>query len=688
MGNIMNNKKLFPLFSSFCLVLASNASAEDYVDFTASTNPDSPTPISSWTGTSAESILWKGKGSNSTDSQNCYVLVDTDITAVRFFPSGGGGVHNNVCMTFENGTTFTLTGKNGFEFNDYSQSGISASYAMNYIFSVEEGGTANIDITATQTYNLNLFCLDNNYTGGSNYTTFGKYGRIFSIGDGITFSTAADMNVSGHNPELTEYDSNFILDGKLDVATTLTFNDTILTQGATGEMTAHYIQILNTTATLSGSVISETSLSLGGEVTQTSTGVLKGESIGLNGGNISLGGTVSKVDGSATTLATVGGTTYLSTSGSGLNVDSFLFGGGSLVLQNDMSVDNINAVSGTSSSISTAEGVTLTVTGNSEINDSSYSSDLTLGGKIVFDGTLLSYGTSITIDSGATVEVMIPELTSNVFEMTRSTLTVKGTLLTQSGASSYHKYSTSFLNLTIDGGYFYDSTTALNTSSIRIWGGNTSGQGILSIQNGGKIKTNAGTFLQINSGDIITDGTASIDVGGLMFANGTTTNSVSVMKSSEFVSKPNIFISGGTDMSPTKVTFNLFEGNYQFGSVIILRNGELTLMLNGATVSFDEFIPLGGSTGNMTFVIYDFVENAVDMGNITNDMISGDVINIGTDSSVTLIGYDKNSNPISGEWMIKDGYLYNTGLVPEPAEWAAMISALALLAVYVRRRRN
>ena len=141
-------------------------------------------------------------------------------------------------------------------------------------------------------------------------------------------------------------------------------------------------------------------------------------------------------------------------------------------------------------------------------------------------------------------------------------------------------------------------------------------------------------------------------------------------------------------MSPTKVTFNLFEGNYQFGSVIILRNGELTLKLNGATVSFDEFIPLGGSTGNMTFVIYDFVENAVDMGNITNDMISGDVINIGTDSSVTLIGYDKNSNPISGEWMIKDGYLYNTGLVPEPAEWAAMISALALLAVYVRRRRN
>ena len=113
--------------------------------------------------------------------------------------------------------------------------------------------------------------------------------------------------------------------------------------------------------------------------------------------------------------------------------------------------------------------------------------------------------------------------------------------------------------------------------------------------------------------------------------------------------------------------------------------------MNGSTASFDKFRQLNGGTGvsNCIFSIYDFVNEAVKMGNVTNEMISGDVVTLASGQTVTLVAYDSNDNQITGDWSIDgNGFLFNTGaIVPEPAEWAAIFGALAL-SLAMRRRKK
>ena len=92
--------------------------------------------------------------------------------------------------------------------------------------------------------------------------------------------------------------------------------------------------------------------------------------------------------------------------------------------------------------------------------------------------------------------------------------------------------------------------------------------------------------------------------------------------------------------------------------------------------------------------MHDFTLNTIKFGNVDNDMISGNVINIGSNGNyiqtLTLIGYDKDQNLLdANSWYIdNNGFLANYALaVPEPAEWAMIFGGIALgFAIYRRRK--
>ena len=672
---------------SLTLPILCAASYAANIDLNGSTDPSTPILISSWAGTSTDAMLWRGKGLNSSTVTNCYVSVDADVTATQIFPSGGGGVHNNVCLVFENGKTLTLTSSSAFGFNDYYNENGRASYSLNYIFSTAEGNTATVNVNNATKYTLNLECLDNNFTGSTTYTTYGQTGRIFSIGKGISFNVAGDMEVKGHNAALTVSDSNFIVDGNMNAAKSLAFTNTIFTLNSTGVITSNSFAMSGTQATIDGSITSATGVTLGGTVNQSAGSVIKASTLGLSGGTVNLAGTVSQSDGSALTLSAVAGSTQF-TKGANVNINAISLAGGAVELQDDLTVTQVSVAANGASGLSTAAGKTLTVTDASALGSTdNYSASVTFGGTINFTNSLASRVTDLTIAAGATVSVKNAEKTSLVFSQKAGTFLIKGTLLTQSGAYGFHTPSTQILAATtIDGGYFYDSSTGSSSSSIQFWDNSS-----LLIKNGGTIKVNSNNWLQFNNSNMTTDGTAKIDVGGIMFGNGST-NSVTIAKAEELVSKAKIFFTGPSNTANyTTADLILGSGAYSFGIVELLRSSKFNLHLNGSTASFDKFRQLNGGTGvsNCIFSIYDFVNEAVKMGNVTNEMISGDVVTLASGQTVTLVAYDSNDNQITGDWSIDgNGFLFNTGaIVPEPAEWAAIFGALAL-SLAMRRRKK
>lgn len=77
----------------------------------------------------------------------------------------------------------------------------------------------------------------------------------------------------------------------------------------------------------------------------------------------------------------------------------------------------------------------------------------------------------------------------------------------------------------------------------------------------------------------------------------------------------------------------------------------------------------------------------------TTELISSGTFSLSNSTTekpktITLKALDALGNAIEGLWSVdENGYLYNSGLVPEPAEWAAIFGALALgLALYRRRK--
>lgn len=660
------------------------------VAITGGATADSATLISTKVSElNGNTFLWKGLGKNIIVDQmsDAYVRIDTDVSMDQMMPSGGGSPHVNANFIFDNGTTMNITGTQGIHFNDYGTPPHTASYALGYYFSTAEGNTATVNLVK-QTFNL--ACSDNNFGGNpDNYQTFGNFGRIVSVGKGITMNSTGDFVVKGSTPDAKMTSSEFILDGTVTSNTAVVFRDTVLTQGETGVITATGdLKIENTTAYLNGT-LSGDMVYLGGNVQQASTSKITTSAIILTGGDVALNGSAQTSSESELVLK-VNADTNLWTN-SNVKVNELKFGAGTINLNTSMSANTINMSSNDESAIKTSGDTKLTITGATTLVSSS---KLTIDGAVDFNNTLfLDPNGSLTIAKDASVSITKADEALAFRTSHNSTTNIYGDLTVSSKTGSWHSTSVILRGTNvIDGGSLTALATGTYSSGIQV-----NQNGTLSLKNGGSVFTNKNVFLQVQDAKLSTDGTASINVGGFMFANDTQNNAITIAKASELKSNAVIFAQGSSSgTTGSKLDLNLLSGDYEFGAVWSLRKAEINLYLGeDATVSFGKLIPQStDAVADLTLVLHDFTLNTVKLGNVDNDMISGNVINIASSGNisqtVTLIGYDKDKNLLdANSWYIdSNGFLANYALaVPEPAEWAMILGGLALaLAVYRRRK--
>ena len=659
------------------------------VSITGGATADSATLISTKVSElNGNTFLWKGLNKSIVVDQmsDAYVRIDTDVSMLQIMPSGGGGPHVNANFIFDNGTTMNITGTQGINFNDYGTPPHTASYALGYYFSTAEGNTATINLVK-QTFNL--ACSDNNFGGNpDNYQTFGNFGRIVSVGKGITMNSTGDFVVKGGAGD-TSPNSEFILDGTISSDSALVFRDTVFVQSDTGVVkSTGDLKIENTTAYINGTLSGDI-VFLGGNVQQASTSKITSSAIILTGGDVALNGSAQTSSESELVLK-VNADTNLWTN-SNVKVNELKFGAGTINLNTSMSANTINMASTDESAIKTSGDSKLTITGATTLASSS---KLTIDGAVDFNNTLLlDPNGSLTITKDASVSITKADEALAFRTSHNSTTNIYGDLTVSSKTGSWHSASVILRGTNvIDGGSLTALATGTYSSGIQV-----NQDGTLSLKNGGSVFTNKNVFLQVQDAKLSTDGTASINVGGFMFANDTKNNAITIAKASELKSNAVIFAqgsSGGTTGS--KLDLNLLSGDYEFGAVWSLRKAEMNLYLGkDATVSFGKLIPQStDAVADLTLVLHDFILNTVKLGNVDNDMISGNVINIASSGNisqtVTLIGYDKDKNLLdANSWYIdSNGFLANYALaVPEPAEWAMILGGLALvLAVYRRRK--
>ena len=146
--------------------------------------------------------------------------------------------------------------------------------------------------------------------------------------------------------------------------------------------------------------------------------------------------------------------------------------------------------------------------------------------------------------------------------------------------------------------------------------------------------------------------------------------------------------------------------SYKFGSIMFHQQtvwNEITIDLNGASSVEINAVTRWSSSANGTLVFDDFVNGVVKINNLT-DTILADINESGVakydvdtaksfETQLSLKAIDAEGNVYdwtNGDWFLDgNGFLSHSALVavPEPAEWAMILGALALgLAVYRRRK--
>ncbi|MBQ6534118.1 MAG: hypothetical protein IJI37_03020, partial [Opitutales bacterium] len=527
-------KKYLAILSA--LAAYSFAQAATNVPVIGSTDPENPTLLSDYPTLTNNSLLWKGRngGINPTVLYDDYVRVDTDLTLYNMYPSGGGGPHNNANFLFDDGMTITLTASSAIGFNDWSSGAGKASYAMNYNFYTAAGDSATINLNAA--YNVSLYCEDNNFTGSAGYTTYGNFGRKFIIGEGITMNAKQDFTLSGHNADLAISDSEFIVNGTLNGSTGVNLTDTIATLGATGTISgADYVAFRSGTAAfLAGRVESAGYVVLNGNITQAASGSIIAPDVYLQTGTAVLNGTVDSSAGTGTRFVVNSGNAVVS-AGANVNVSDLYMAGGTITLaSDDLSVAQISSQSGTSSTIDTTGGATLTVTNISTLNSNA---TVTIAGDVE-TSRIINNG-NLVVEEGATLSLNYGNQNAYNSQSAQS-LTIRGTMNVTSVTSSWH--TSSFLSngtILVDGGTLHDFASSGDSSGIRIQYGAT-----MSVINGGSVITNSKTFFQLENASLTSDGTATIDVGGFMFANNRKNNNLTIGAASELARKPKLFAQG------------------------------------------------------------------------------------------------------------------------------------------------
>ena len=668
----------------YLILMSMAASGVAFAAATGSRDKDNPTPISSWTDDITGQIVWRGENKGVADlttMTDLYVKADGNYTIGNFTTSGTGGNHTNMHLDLA-GNTLTSTSGEPLAFNDDSHTiPTPRSYAAGYYLENNSEQVATVNFNAASTkFNLATYDFE------SQSSIQQKYGRVISIGENVVMNTK-NLTVSGKFMKYDGYtadpiaDSAFIVNGTLNTAA-LNLSGTNANVAGTLNAT-NDVSIANTTFANSGTIDAKAGTALGNIYVK-------------EGSNFSNTGTIK-----ASNVLEIDGATF--TSNGVLNT-------GCLGIKNgaDVTIDGtFKNYAGNAGSIVRARGTGNSLTGlNGELdfnhiavkNDAG-AADLTIKGNVLSRQITVETNTAMTVDTGAVMVIGDGTKNSQSLIANGGSILVKGTLVNKVlGAADINIAGVSLGNITVDGGTLAE--IAMNGNSGSAGFDIKKGQTI-KLVNGGKIASYAGNdqkqaILALTGGTLELDATSRILTKQIAFATETknSPNNGGTLKlgSAANLAADTQIIIKDNDSGTSRL--ELAKDSYEIAKIRLLRNSNLTIDLsNDAQIKIGSIESYGDQEVNFELVLEDFQAGLVKVNGWTTELISSGTFSLsnstsGNPKTITLKALDALGNIIKGLWSVdENGYLYNSGLVPEPAEWAAIFGALALgLALYRRRK--
>lgn len=668
----------------YLILMSMAASGVAFAAATGSRDKDNPTPISSWTDDITGQIVWRGENKDVADlttMTDLYVKADGNYTIGNFTTSGTGGNHTNMHLDLA-GNTLTSTSGEPLAFNDDSHTiPTPRSYAAGYYLENSSGQVATVNFNATSTkFNLATYDFE------SHSSIQQKYGRVVSIGENVVMNTK-NLTVSGKFMKYDGYtadpiaDSAFIVNGTLNTAA-LNLSGTNANVAGTLNAT-NDVSIANTTFANSGTIDAKAGTALGNIYVK-------------EGSNFSNTGTIK-----ASNVLEIDGATF--TSNGVLNT-------GCLGIKNGADVTiggTFKNYAGNAGSIVRARGTGNSLTGlNGELDfnhiavkSDAGAADLTIKGNVLSRQITVETNTAMTVDTGAVMVIGDGTKNSQSLIANGGSILVKGTLVNKVlGAADIIMAGVSLGNITVDGGTLAE--IAMNGNSGSAGFDIKKGQTI-KLVNGGKIASYAGNdqkqaILALTGGTLELDATSRILTNQIAFATETknSPNNGGTLKlgSAANLAADTQIIIKDNDSGISRL--ELAKDSYEIAKIRLLRNSNLTIDLsNDAQITIGSVESYGDQAVNFELVLEDFQAGLVKVNGWTTELISSGTFSLSNSTTdapktVTLKALDALGNIIEGLWSVdENGYLYNSGLVPEPAEWAAIFGALALgLALYRRRK--
>lgn len=668
------------------LILMSMAAAGVAFAASGSRDKDNPTLISSWTDNLTGQIVWRGENKGVADlttMTDLYVKADGDYTIGSFTTSGTGGNHTNMHLDLD-GNTLTSTSGEPLAFNDDLKTiPTPRSYAAGYYLENNSEQVATVNFNAA---NVKFYLAT--YDLESQSSIQQKYGRVVSIGENVVMNTK-NLTVSGKFMKYDGYtadpvsDSAFIVNGTLNTAELNISGTNVNVAGALNA--TNDVSIANTSFVNSGTIDAKAGTGLG------SIYVKEGSSFANTG--------------------TIKASNVLEIDGAKFASDGIL-NLGCLSIRNgaDVTIDGtFKNYAGDAGSIVRVRGTGNSLTGLNQTGELDFNhiavkndagaADLTVKGTVLSKQLTVESNTSMTVDSGAVMVVGDGTKNSSSVIANSGSVVVKGMLVHQVlGSNDVCTTGVSLGNVTVDGGTLAEIAMNGNVGSAGF--GIKKGQTI-KLVNGGKIGSFAGddqtqAILALAGGTLELDATSRILTKQIAFAmtdkNSNNKGGTLKLGSAANLAADTRIIIKDNDSETSRL--ELAKDSYEIAKIRLLRNSNLTIDLsNDAQITIGSVESFGSQAVNFELVLEDFQAGLVKVNGWTTELISSGTFSLSNSTTdapktITLKALDALGNVINGLWSVdENGYLYNSGLVPEPAEWAAIFGAIALgLALYRRRK--
>ncbi len=290
-------------------------------------------------------------------------------------------------------------------------------------------------------------------------------------------------------------------------------------------------------------------------------------------------------------------------------------------------------------------------------------------GKIIAPKSKLYVDTGIKLTVGDSTE-------NNYFNIGG---TIKGTVEIYSKKTSDSTNNFIESNMIIDGGTLQEMNG--NNTSYNL----TAKNATITVRNGGVIAMSNG-YLGIDDGGkyVFEDAASKINTHKISMKNGATLQLASANNIYENTS----LLVRDTNAAVSKLILTKDTNAYKFSELSILRTVNLTIDLNGASIEIGKIGRYNTNASTLNLVFEDFANGLVKFNGTVND--DGKIV--GDDSLTAIISGTGIKNgqllTLTSGWNVVDGYLYNSQLaIPEPAEWAAILGAIALAFAAYRRRK-